>query len=566
LFIGFVGEDWVRTAVFMASAQIGKSTAVFSIIGWAACEQPGRAFWVMADAQMAAETVNERLLPFLENIEPVRERMPQARSDKTNLLVKFSTMSVHIRGSNSRAKLQSTPVMWLLLDEVRNYRKGALDLVLKRTRAFRKHKTIYISTPDNEGDAMHRAWSQGTQSFLYWPCPHCGHWQPFRFGRDESPIYGPARPRGGFQWEENERTRPNGMWNYAEVAKRIWYECEKCGGVIEEEMKYGLLAKVRRVDMNTSPLPGHVSIHAWVAYVTWVSWADIVLEFLKATDAAKRGDYEPLKAFIRETLGEPWVMRGIRADSKHIEERRGKYARFELVPNPKGVRILTVDRQAECFKYVYRQHLPGGASRLLDYGTFLTFDDIRAYQILHKIKDKAVWIDTGYGASECYRNCLRYGWVATKGDRVESFSQWDPSTKRTIQMPWRARAVDPFLGTTMAGKTTIQLIRFSVPAYKDRLYLFVVNGKGPTWEIFHDVGKDYIAELTHDEVVVENGKRVWIEKGTNDYGDCEIMQLVAADVCRITASERISPEAATAAAGQRENEGLTDSDAAVNGA
>jgi phage terminase large subunit GpA-like protein len=501
--------------------------------------------WVMADMQMSQETVKERVIPWLESIPVVRELLPLARDLRNTLLLKMATMKVYVRGSNSKAKLQSTPIQWLFLDEVRNYRKGALELVLKRTRSFKRHKAVYISTPTNEGDAIHRAYMDGTQTMLYWPCPHCGHYQPFRWGKDDSPIFPGTRPHGGFKWDENNTTRPDGKWNFAEVAKSIRYECEQCQSGILEEQKWKLIASCRRVDTNPHAVPGCASIHAWAAYVPWVNWSDMVIEFLKAMDAAKGGDFEPLKAFVRETLGEPWRLQGVKAELETLLKCRSDFERMSVVDNPRAARILTVDVQQEAMvlKYVYRQHIPGAGSRLLDYGRVGSFEEIRAYQQTQNIKDRAVWIDTGHKTVEAYRACLRWGWMATKGDRGEGYQVTVVDSDRKqhqVTRPWKLSHADPYIGSNMVGKTTMPLIRFSSASYKDRLYLFVVRQLGQPWLLPKDIGQDYIQELTSDEILHEAGKRVWIERGTNDYGDCEILQLLAADVSNITKGEKLS--------------------------
>jgi phage terminase large subunit GpA-like protein len=533
-----VGEPDVRHASLLSSAQIGKSTTSFILIGWAVCEKPGPAFWVMADAEMAKETVHERLMPFLESIPAMQSRIPRLVEDRKNTLVKFPAMKLYVRGANSKAKLQSTPVMWLFLDEVRNYRKGALELVLKRTRAFPQSKTIYISTADGMGDSVHRPWLDGTRSLLYWPCPLCGHWQPWRFGQVESGIYGKARKLGGFKWNENEHTRPGGRWDLSKVVQELWYECEACGGRIVETQKDKLNATARRGDLNPSPLPGQISVHTWVAYTRWVKWRDIVIEFLKATEALKMGFDDPMKAFVRETLGEPWILHGQKAEASEVRRRIEHYPRFDARAAEKLVTFLTVDvqKEAQIFKYVLRQWLPEGESRMLDYGTMESFDQVRAYQLEHKVKDRRTWIDTGHRTTHVYAACLRFGWIATKGDAADGFDHFDDKTKQRTRLPFKVRSIDPFLGTNKAGRTTIPLVRFSSASYKDRLYLIFVKGLGPRWEI-HDVEDDYVDELSSDEMIIRNGKREWIEKGTNDFGDCEILQLLCADIHGLTRTQ-----------------------------
>jgi hypothetical protein len=75
----------------------------------------------------------------------------------------FSAMPFYFVGAGSPSKLQSKPIRWLFLDEVRNYPPGALDTVLKRTRAVWNSRRLIISTPDRKDDAVYRAYLAGDQ-------------------------------------------------------------------------------------------------------------------------------------------------------------------------------------------------------------------------------------------------------------------------------------------------------------------------------------------------------------------------------------------------------------------
>jgi hypothetical protein len=174
---------------------------------------------------------------------------------------------------------------------------------------------------------------------------------------------------------------------------------------------------------------------------------------------------------------------------------------------------------------------------------FTSWEQIRAYQLENHLKSSRIWVDTGHKTIECYQQCLRYGWIPTKGDKGEGYemASENPAERRRVTIPFRVTRADPFLGTNKAGRTTVQLVRFSSAAYKDRLYLFTLRGLSLPWAIYRmPEDSPYLAELSADEMVIAGGKRQWIERGTNDYGDCEILQLVAADVHGITRHQSLT--------------------------
>jgi len=513
----------------LTAAQTGKTTFVFIFLAWAASELGGNAMLVLPDTTMAFEVIQSRFLPFIENIK-FDDNETQAVFNKDLAILFFKSLTLHIRGSVSRAKLQSVPIRWLIMDEVANFRKGAFETVTKRIRSTYDNKIIIIGTPLEQNDALFENYKEGTQTIFVWNCPYCGHGQPFKFGSRKSLIYKNTES-GGLKWDE--RLLPNGDFDYEFIKNSIYYECENCKCKIYENQKNALINSVRPLDLNPEARKfKHYSYHFWAAYIKWVSWFDIVSEYIRAREAEKAGNPELMKSFVRETLGEPFAFVSNKTRLDDIKSHIKDFKRGELINTQDCVRILTADVQKEAMliKYVYRQWLKDGNSRLIDYGFLPSLEDLRRYQIMHNIKDKAVLVDSGYLAVKIYAACLSYGWIATKGDKVEGYSYVDPASKKFITIPYKISHIDPFLGTDNAGKRTMPLIRFSSNLYKDRLFLYIIKNKDIVWDLPSDIGDDYVEELSADEYVYADSKRKWIETATNDFADCEILQLLASDL------------------------------------
>lgn len=532
----------VKELDVMCSAQSAKTQTVMNFVAWLIKHAPGPMWWVMAALDEAKEFSKTRLVPLLESIDALQYLMPKNRMDKTTLLLQFPTMTLGFRGSNSRSKLQSTPVRWLILDEVRNYRPGSLELVLKRIRAFWNHLVMMISTPGNANDAFHIAWKNGSQTHIHFRCPKCKHSQPLRFGRKADPIWPLDRDKGGMRWDENETTKPNGVWNYDEAAKTVRYECESCGAAFKEQDRGRLAETYHDVDYNPAAKASHKSVHWSALYVPWIKWADLVQEFLIADAAWRRGNIEPLRAFLNESLGIPWEIRGERPKESELRKQCGlpngePYNRGMLwATEEQTAQVLTVDVQAAQgghLKYVLRQWKPSGDSRLIDWGILVSFDDLYKYAVDHCIPANCVFVDSGYRATLVYKACVDYGWTALKGDNREFFTH--VINRVPQRFPFRVTMVDPAIGTSLQGRVQIPLIIWSNPSYKDRLLLHIAVGRGPAWLLPDDVSNNYLDELAGEERTAKTDPRgvvsyEWVKTGPNDYLDCELEQLVVADL------------------------------------
>lgn len=533
-------SNTTRRIVLMVSAQAGKTQTLMVFAAWMICEAPGPAFWVASSEEFCDEFTKARLLPLLESIPDVAKRMPTLRAEKTLNLIQFSSMPLYFRGANSPSKLKSTPIRWLIGDEVDDWKKGSLEKVLKRVRTYLRSKQVLISTPMDSGGDMHSQWALGTQTFFHFACPACSHRQPFRFGREKTVVFPEARDQGGFIWDTNDTTRPGGKWQWAELRKTVRYQCEACAAEFRQAEQFKLLQTLERFDRNPTPEPGVESFHWWAAYALWVKWDDLVCEFLTAKERLDAGDQEPMKSFVRETLGEPWLFIGDTADEAEIRRLCGKYSRGEFWPadpNEKRrvTRIITADVQKDHLRFTLCQLREGGELRVVDYGRLSAFDDLRALQERSGVANRGVFLDSADGnrQTEILRECVRWNWVAMRGSAQDSFAHKN-AAGRLIMRAFRSKSIDPFIGTAKANTRGVTRIEWANGPYKDRLYLYVLKGKGPTFELPVDVGSDFIAELQderRDSEKNNQGRTVWKWKdtGNNHAGDCLLMALVAMD-------------------------------------
>ena len=512
-------DNRVTDIAVMCSAQSAKTQTIMNLVCWAISEDAGPMMWVTAAQDEAATFCRTRLWPTLMRCKPVAMQLPTNTREIRSLEINFPSMPFVVTGSNSPSKLQSKPIRWLLLDEARNYPAGALDMVLKRTRAYWNARRVIISTPCTEKDAVHTAFMSGDQRKWFWPCMGCGEYNQLLFPN--------------MKWDTNEKTKPSEKWDFEELAKTIRWACPKCGH------EHFDIPKVRKhicsegIWKKENPLAprNRVSFHWNAMLPTWVSWRSVVEEFISSYKALKWGDHLPHKTFINETLGESWEDRfGDTEKKDHLIARMSDYDPAEKWELEKR-RLMTIDVQQDHMFYVVRAWGAGGISRLITYGKAFNFDEIKHKITEYSVQDENVAIDSGYSTATIYKAIVEsgYKWKALKGDQGKYYV--NPKGLRSI---WTKSAVDPFMGTRTQGITRpIQLFIFSSSSTKDMLSLFI-RGLTSEWSIPRGVSEDYLDQMTAEkrQEFTDPKGRVsyeWVRmRKANHYWDCEQMQLVGA--------------------------------------
>jgi len=532
----------VRRVVVKCAAQSAKTQTVMGLCCWAVDQNPGPAMWVMAAKDEAKDFMRDRLMPTFRRCKPVWSQL--ATVEGTTFV--FSSMPFYLTGAHSKSKLQSKPIRWLFLDEVRNYPKGALEFALKRTRSFYNAKEFIISTPDTEGDSVDNAFKQGTQESPHIRCPRCGSFQELLFSR--------------MKWDKDEEAKPVGERSWERLVDSIRYPCASC------DHQWRDLPQERRqmardaVYVAKNPgAPSHTRSFEWNALIApWVSWRSVLEEYMNAILAARQDppDLEPLKAFYNETLGMSWTEAlGIVDDYGFLEDRKDDYDFGEAWPEEER-RFMSADRQeegGEHYWWLIRAFGPNGASRLVAYGRAETTEQLEEIRERYSVPLQYAIMDSGHRATEVYRWCQKSGWKAFKGDQVDAYigTVEDPTTKKkkTVRRLWSKVDVDPTFGThrdkqrTKVGsrtrvRTRIPLYRFAGDTTKDFLAEFM-RGLVGRWTIPRITPKEYLLQITAERRVANTDRlgRIsyrWVRaRKANHLWDCEQMILVAAVITRM---------------------------------
>ena len=511
-------DNRIDELTIMCSAQSAKSQMLITCLCWAIAEDPGPALWVMANQDDAEEFHRVRLKPQILSAEPIRRLMIQHRSADKASGMDFSTMHLSIRGAHSPAKLQSLPVRWLILDEVRNYPPQALDTVRKRVRAQWNHRIVQISTPDLENDEMHRSFLQGDQRHFYWACLQCGE--------HFCPTWDTVK------WDTDERTtRANGDFIFDRLAETIRIECPHChfAHFDNAHTRKRLLQNFRWIPHNETAPAAHRSYH-WNAFIPiWIQWRKIVEEFLEAKKVLNlTGSTGKLRIWKGESLGLPWTP-DLQEENTLVVEAGA--AAYPLRTVGDGIRILTVDVQQDHLWFLVREWQPDGASRLVDWGRVHGFADLPPIQAQYGIPNANVLVDSGFETSAVYAAIARH--EDREGNR------WKPTKGTPNTDGWTIDGVKRpfFFSYTEIGKghKPIRLLLFSVALMKDHLCAMIRGGPyQPRWEYSTEAGKDYLSQLTAErrrEKVDSYGRSTYFWeriRRNNHVFDLEVLQLLAA--------------------------------------
>ena len=530
-------DEGVNEIACMCSAQSAKTLTMLCLVAWSIAEDPGPLLWVTSSIQEARKFAKSRLVPLLERCGPVAAKFPRDRHQKTTLEIYFPGAPFIITGAESQASLQSTPFRYVFLDEVRSYPKGAVDMVSKRTRTYpHNYKRVFISTPDMEGDAVHRAYLSGDQRRFFSFCPECKHGQIVDWGDDTSP--------GGIKWTTDDKTKPDGHYNFDALKETVRWVCENCHkefrDVVSVRKYLSSNGEWRKGNPNA---PSNTRSFQWNALLPWwTSWLSQVTEFLSAKAALKWNDPEPLKSFVNETRGLPWTDRlRYLHDEKFLQKREADY-------DPRAMwdqevrRFMTVDVQGKGGRHFYiviRAWALGGASRLLFATKVWSWEEVKQFAVEWSVKPDNLAFDAATWTAEVYKMIVEsgYKWKALKGDDRPFFRRGDGHAI------WTKSDVDPEIGTVLANRMRpIPLFLWSKPSALDRLALFM-HGLAGNWLIHKGVDPEYAQQVTAYERRERTDPRgvihtEWHSKRENHYADCEQMQIICAAVLELLSAPR----------------------------
>lgn len=311
-----INEKGIHTVVIMSSAQVGKTEILNNMVGFIVDRDPSPIMLVQPTIEMAQAWSKDRLEPMVRDTPALtgKIKIKSRDGDSKILHKKFHGGHITMSGANSPASLASRPIRVLLLDEVDRFPTSAgeegdpVNLAIKRTTTFWNKKIVMVSTPTvKDQSRIEAAFKASDQRRFEVPCPHCDEYDVLKWSNLRRP-HEEARPE---EWE---------------------YFCSHCGTMIEEKHKMQMLRAGRWSASSSSD--GVAGFWINELYSPWVSWAEMVANFLEAKKLP-----DTLKTFINTSLAETWDQDregdGVSPDA--VADRVEEY-RAEV---PSGVYMLT---------------------------------------------------------------------------------------------------------------------------------------------------------------------------------------------------------------------------------
>lgn len=506
------------------SVQLGLTTVGMNVVGTYIDISPCSILYVLPTIEMAKGFSKERIDPMVANCPRLSDKIKsnRERDSGNNILTKsFPGGVLVLGGSNSGSGLRSRPIRLLILDETDAYpmsvdNEGSpIELARKRTVTFSNKKIYTLSTPTVSGSSVIEKGIEGTDKRKYFvPLPCCGTFQVLEFVN--------------LVWEGND-------------PKEVKYKCPHCGTLIEERMKPRFLGEGKWIATDpekSSPLKYGYIINGLYSPLGWMSWLEIVQEYLKSKD-------DPLmyQTFINTVLGEPWKEQGEAPPWEQVYNRRETY-KMNRPGNEVAFITAGVDVQKDRLELELVGWGRGKESWSLDYRVLLgdtTGADVwsKLTEILQEdfqkpngqtLQVRLMAVDSGYNTTHVY------DWVRkSASNRVVAIKGSD--SQANILVP--PRTVD----TTRGGKKigSLKVWHVGVSILKQEIYGLLMMQKNedgtypPGYCHFPEYDQHYFKGLTAEQLqfkIVRGFKKYeWVKKfERNEPLDCRNYARAAASI------------------------------------
>jgi hypothetical protein len=405
-------SDIVRVVTLRWPVRSGKSLIPDVFLEWVIKNDPGPFMFNLSTDKLARRHISTRIRPNLERCEVIQDLLPE-RMDGTDLVMR-NGMPVYVQGP-SIGNLTGVPVRYLVDDELWEREEGKHGEAVGRLGDYERlgnSKLLNLSQGGNEGDEVELEFDAGDQCEWSVPCLKCNDYQPAAFMgyRENESIW-------GIRFDEIRRE--NGDWDIPKVLPTVRFECRACGfphlDNQRTRIEWNRLGKY--LAQNARAPKSHRSFH--LEAVVTRPWDLLVEEWLKAMNAKRRGNLDPLVKFTqkrRALANRPSLGMTQRAPAIEIFDVKKDGA-------PEGwMRFLTVDCQRDLVKlYVVVRdwNRETADSRRVWRGVLETFDQVRDLQIELGVADQRVGVDVGYEATRVYQQQVKHGhYHVIKGERL----------------------------------------------------------------------------------------------------------------------------------------------------
>lgn len=511
----------VQDIVVKKSSQVGVTEATVNFLGYVMDHAPAPVMVMMPTLESRDAWKVQKLNPLLQETPVIKQLLGGIRSrDAANRqdLIDFPGGVLFLAGGNSANSYAQRSVRYLVMDDLDRFPveigdEGDVILLAKgRTKAFARSKRLFISTPTVKDESLiDREFNKSDKRYYHMPCPHCDHYQPFR-------------------WK---------MLKFNEALTSAWYVCEECGAEIYEHQKPSMLANGRWIAENPdSKIRGYHISALYAPIGLGPSWLDLATEWVHAVKSPNT-----LRTFINTNLGEVWEEQGDKIEPTGLLARVEEYpeslrglARTAGVDVQKDRLEVTIDDWTEGEECWRQAHIiiPGDTAQP-DVWNQLA-DEFDAWQ------PDAAAIDSGFNTSMVYAFVERRRYCFAVKGVPGAFKPLVEDPKARAQRLRRQRKKG--ITVHMVGVDQAKALLFA------RLK---ITQPGPGYIHFpntSDFDDEYFAQLTAEKLVTRmRGTRPvaeWVQsRPRNEALDCGNYSLAALRLSGIDLTARAEQVATT---------------------
>ena len=393
----------------------------------------------------ADEFAKVKLNPFLERIPHLNDTQV---TKHTICLWRWANHELIISGPGTNAQ-NSKSARFIHTDESHLYKLGTLAALTDRSGQRWNRHGLHVTTAADEGTEVDVKWHQGNQQEWHVRCLHCNAlFQPL-WEEESRRVYNGHRV---FQWLENG--------SETETLDSIKMVCPHCDKPIENTPRNRVM-----MDDGADYIAGNPAADKSTLSFRWNAFAsrykplrDLLSIYLKAIESAKLGDFKPYENWVKKQEVRTWTGEIPQVGNATLG-RDHSLSQIEVVESDLVIGSADVQDAGGFHLWALADvwH-PNGDSKRIAYDKLASFDDLKAWQSRHGIKDFDVKkdrhpylvIDHGHREPEVFAACARWNWLALKSTDEDGFAHNIAKPGKPplmIEKPWSVvRSGNPLLG------------------------------------------------------------------------------------------------------------------------
>ena len=482
---------------------------------------------IMPTEKLASKHSKAKLTPSIKAIPSVMRKVKDAKTKDDaggSFEKEFDGGMFSLGWSNSAASFASFSARLVILDDVERFPEDVegegspVDLGRNRADAFPNRKIYINSTPKNKNGVIDREYNDSDRREYYMPCPHCGEMITFEFDEDDLHFV--------FEYDKER---------FELTSDDVKYKCRHCGGLISEYQKTEMMSEesgARWIPANPSHPHRGYKLNSFYAPLGWVSWVQIIREWLKAKKAEANGDNSLMRRIFNTRFAMPY-------EEKFENTSEDDFLLLKndldpgVVPNDTAALVMAIDVQLDHFWYKVVALQYGAGKHTVRYGRAESWAELEEIMRTHYKGENGTTyairmaaVDSGYKKDEVYEFCAMNSDVAIpiKG------------ASGRPDAPWKVSNVERDVnGQTI--KTGLKLYVIDTEYFKDMLHAqiersILLKKEGSvgenTFSMHNETDASYAKQMTsehkHCEINQKTGAEKWMwvknsPKADNHYWD-----------------------------------------------